>query len=73
MGIRRGFSRGRGIGNFSKIILGGAKTGEICFFPLETKKITFFAEIFKPRGATAPCPPSDFHVHNYSSMTDSAR
>jgi len=34
-------------GIFTKIFLGGAKSGEICFFPLETKKTTFFAENFK--------------------------
>jgi len=32
--------------DFSKIFPGGAKSGEICFFPLETKEIAFFAEIF---------------------------
>jgi len=31
------------LGFFSKIFLGeGAKSGEICFFPRETKKTTFF-------------------------------
>jgi len=38
----------------------GAKSSEICFFPLETKKATFFAEIFKIQG---DCSPSDAHEH----------
>jgi len=29
-----------------RIFPGGAKSGEICFFPLETKKTTFFVQIF---------------------------
>jgi len=33
-------------GDFSKIFQEGAKSGEICFFRLETKKTTFFANIF---------------------------
>jgi len=28
--------------DFSKIFPGDAKSGEICFFPLKTKKTTFF-------------------------------
>jgi len=32
---------------FSNVVLGGAKSGEIWFLPLETKKTAFFAEIFK--------------------------
>jgi len=35
---------------------GGAKSGKICFFPLKTKKTTFFAVIFKIQGTL--CPPS---------------
>jgi len=35
----------------------GAKSGEICFFPLETKKTAFFAEIVKIQGdLDLPCP-----------------
>jgi len=41
MGVGRIFSRGA-LGDFSKIFLGGAKSGKICFFPLETKKATIF-------------------------------
>jgi len=32
--------------DFFKIFPGVAKSGEICFFPLETEKTIFFAEIF---------------------------
>ena len=45
MGVGRIFSRGATRGLF-KNFLTGAKTGEICFFQLETKKQPFFAEIF---------------------------
>jgi len=34
-----------------------ASSGEICFFPLETKKTTFFAEIFKIQGSQGPLSP----------------
>jgi len=34
-------------GIFQNFFNGGVKSGEICFFPLEIKKTTFFAEIFK--------------------------
>ena len=40
-GVGRMFSRGSQ-GDFSKIFLGGAKSGDIYIFPLNTKKITFF-------------------------------
>jgi len=33
--------------DFSKSFSRGAKAGEICFLPLEPKKIAFFAEIIK--------------------------
>jgi len=39
---------------FSK---GGAKSGEICFLPLEIEKTTFFANNFKIHGGTGPMPP----------------
>jgi len=39
--------------NFSR----GAKSVKICFFPLETKKTTFFDKNFKIQGALAPLPP----------------
>jgi len=41
--------------NFSR----GDKICEICFFPLETKKTTFFAKIFKIQEGQVP--PSDAH------------
>jgi len=36
--------------DFSNIFLGEGKSGEICFFPLETTKTTFFAKMFKIQG-----------------------
>jgi len=37
----------------------GGKNDETCVFPIETKKITFFAEMFKIQGGLGPrCPPS---------------
>jgi len=54
MGVGRIFPGGL-LENCSKKFLGGSKSGEICFFPLETKKTTFFAEIFKIQ--VEPCPP----------------
>jgi len=56
MGVGRIFSR-RALLDFSKIFLWGAKSGEICFLPLETKKTAFFAEIFKflPLSHTHAC------------------
>jgi len=39
---------GRPLGEFSKIL--GDKSGDICFFPFEIKKTSFFAEIFKIQG-----------------------
>jgi len=41
MGVERIFP-GWSLGDFSKIFLEGPKSGEICFFPLETKKKTLF-------------------------------
>jgi len=42
MGVGKIFSEGRGArGDFTKIFQ-GAKSGEICFFPLDTKKTTLF-------------------------------
>jgi len=64
VGVGRIFPRGGALGDFSKIFPGGAKSGEIYFFPLEIKKTTFFAEIFKIQGRKAtPVPPSDAHAH----------
>ena len=55
MGVGRIFPR-RDTRGFSKIFPGVAKSDEICFFPLKTKKATFFAKIFKIQGAFPPCP-----------------
>jgi len=63
MDVVRIFSKGGSPGNFPKIFLGGTKIGEICFFPLETKKTTLFSYIFKIQEAL---PPTDAHggVHS---------
>jgi len=45
------FPRGASRGFF---FLGGAKSSEICFFPLTIKKTTFFAEIFNILWGLAP-------------------
>jgi len=37
-----GFFTGEALGYFSKFFSRGYKSGEICFFPLKTKKTTFF-------------------------------
>jgi len=54
MGVERIFSKGGPTGDF----LGVAKIGKICFFPLETKKTTFFAKISKIQWG---CHHSDTH------------
>jgi len=55
------------LGDFSNIFLGAAKSGKICFFPLETKKTFFFAKIFKIQGGPrSPYPPSDAHVRGHN-------
>jgi len=41
-GRRKDFFQGEPREDFSKIFLREAKIGEICFFPLETKKTTIF-------------------------------
>jgi len=46
-GRRREFFQGEPLVDFSKSFSRGAKAGEICFLPLEPKKIAFFAEIIK--------------------------
>jgi len=49
---------GRGaVGDFPKIFSRGDKSGEICFLPLEIKKITFFANNFKIQGGKDPLHP----------------
>jgi len=58
MGVGRIFSRGGQKGIFPKYFPGGAKSGEICFLPLEIEKVTFFANNFKIQGlALAPPAP----------------
>jgi len=47
MGVGNSFSRGGALVDFSKSFSTGAKSGEIWFLPLEIKKTTFFAEVFK--------------------------
>ena len=57
MGVGRIFSRGGTCGFFQNLSM-GAKSGEICFFPLETKKTTFFCWNFQnPRGGQDPPAP----------------
>jgi len=58
MYVGRSISRGGGaLGDHSKIFPGGGRSGEICFFPLKTKKTTFFLlKISKSRMAKAPLP-----------------
>ena len=52
------FFPGATTGDFSKIFPGGAKSGEICFLPIETEKTTlFFWNFQNPGGAKAPLPP----------------
>ena len=61
-GRRKDFSRGAP-GDFSKIFLGGAKSGKIYFFPLETKKTMFFAKSFKIQGGPRSlCLPSQIRL-----------
>ena len=49
MGVGRIFSRG-GTGRFfQNISSGGAKSGEMCVFPLEYKKTTFLMKFSKFR------------------------
>jgi len=46
MGVEGIFSRGATIG-FPKIFLGEAKSGDICFFPLETIRKPFLLQMSK--------------------------
>jgi len=56
--IFKEFSGGT-VGDFSKIFQGGgAKSDDICFFPLETRKQPFFAGNFKIQGIKAPLFPT---------------
>ena len=55
------FQGGGPLRDFSKIFPGGGRSGEICFFPPQITKTTFFAEIFKIQGGPRPpcrCPKS---------------
>ena len=55
MGPERIFARGGGSTGFSQhFFQGGAKSGEICFLPLEIEKTTFFASNFKIQGGKPP-------------------
>jgi len=58
----KAFSRGA-TRVFFQNISRGTKSGEICFFPLETKKTTLFVENFKiQEGPWYPASLSDAHV-----------
>ena len=61
-----GFFQGGHSGIFPKFFHGEAKSGEIWFLPLKTKKTNFFAENFKIRGP--PCSPSEAHGRIYCSQ-----
>ena len=67
MGVGKILSRGATKGFFQNFCRGD-QSGEICFFPLETKKTTFFCWIFKFQGEPLafPDPPSDTHAPNRS-------
>ena len=56
MGVGSSFSRGRPLGNFSKSFRGD-KSGKILFFPLETKKVSFFCWKFQNPGGPWPLHP----------------
>ena len=64
------FSGSMGVGRiFSRGTLGGAVSGEICFFSRETKKKTFFAVILKiHRAFVPPSAPSNAHAWKYSKV-----
>jgi len=48
------FLRRGELGDFSNNFLRTSKSGEICFFPLETEQTTSFAEIFKIHSVPTP-------------------
>ena len=62
MGVGRIFSRGA-TRRFFQNLSRGAKSSEICFFPLKTKKTNFFAKNFKIQGGLGPplAPHCDAH------------
>jgi len=59
---RKDFFQEGPLGHFSKNFPGGAKSGEICLFPIKAKKQPFFAEKFQNPGGgqdlPAPLPTS---------------
>jgi len=61
MDFERIFSKGGALGIFPKFFQ-GAKSGEICFFPLKIKKTTFFVEIFKIQGGQGAFDPLLMHM-----------
>ena len=64
-GRRKDFFQWRVLGFFSCIFPGGAKSGEILFFSLETKKTTCFCWKFQNPGGQGP--PSDDDVDDAQS------
>jgi len=48
------FPGGGALWDFTKLFLWEGKCGQICFFPLEIKKTTFFAENFKIKWGVPP-------------------
>ena len=54
MGVGRIVTREGPLGDLSEFFSRGAKSGEIYFFPLKTKKTTFFAKNFKIQGFKSP-------------------
>ena len=54
MGVGRIFCKWGHKRIFPKFFPGGAKSGEICFFPLKTKKITIFAKNSHSRVGVRP-------------------
>ena len=59
-GVGRIFFQGGAVGVFPKFFPGGAKSGSICFLPLEIEKTTFLANNFKIQGARPTLPTSMF-------------
>jgi len=57
MGVGRNFSKVGHYWIFPKVFLRGAKSGEIYFSPLETKKVAFLLKL------SNSCPPSDTHAY----------
>jgi len=68
-GLRKGFFQGRGTGGFFQhFSRRGAKSGEISFFPLETKKIFIYGN-FQISGGQGPfAPRSDANALKYTNL-----